>query len=100
VELIDVLIWLIVVVALSSAAVFTLARDRRRRLVANSDPAAGIGQGDSIAEVRAKAAAHHRVIEAVRIFNEILHQDRLIPILDERTRKDVDAYLADYYGHS
>jgi hypothetical protein len=46
------------------------------------------------------AVSDYPVVEAVRILNEIHHQDKIVPILTRETREAVEKYLRDYYSRA
>lgn len=72
--------------------------NNNKRLRAQSPPGALVAAHDSTAEVREKNYNYGRVVEAVRILNNIVQQDKLVPILFDETRTDVDNFLSEFYN--
>lgn len=97
---IDVLIFLVLLAILIGGTLYAYNNSRRKAVIAQAPPGAQVDPDDNLQTALAKSRNHHRVIEAVRIFNEISHQDSAVPMLNEQTRRDVDAFLADYYKHN
>ncbi len=101
-ELFDFLVIFLIVCAAAAVIVYALtsSNSKRERAIARSPAGAGVEPGDSMAEIQTKNYNYHCVIEAARIFGDIRHQDQMIPILTEQQRKDVDNFLADFYGRN
>jgi len=96
-ELIDFLVALIIAAGAAGGIAWIVVSNNTKQLRASSPPPAGVLPTDSAAIVRAKRSTYRQVTEAVRILESILRQDALVPILDEQTRNDINAFLASYY---
>lgn len=92
-----VLFVLVIIGAFAFLGVNALSASTRKRVVASAPPSAQINEDDNLQTALAKSRNHHRVIEAVRIFNELQHQDTQLAIFDDKTKRDVQAFLNDYY---
>jgi hypothetical protein len=97
VELVDILAFVIVVVA----AVAGYAAWRRqmvvRQLRADSPPGAMVRPDDPLEVVQAKNRTWAMLEEAVRIFHQLMGQDEFMANLQPDTRASIERFLAAYY---
>lgn len=93
----EVLSALLLVVVVLGGGIALFVSSTKARVLGKAPPSAQINPDDSLQTALAKSRNHHRVIEAVRIFNELQHQDRQLAIFDDKTKADVQAFLTDYY---
>lgn len=95
---------ILIVIAAIVGGVFLIAALlmgwRPGRLHAFAPAAAGVVPTDTAAEARSKRAQYHQLLEAIRILTEVKTQDANMPILDTKTRDDIEAFLAYFYSHN
>ena len=74
------------------------ARSDRHRLIANAPAGALVGAQDTAAEAKAKLAQYQATLEAARILQVLRTRDDAVYFLTEDERRDVQAWLENFYG--
>ena len=96
-ELVDILVFVVVV----AAGVTGYAAWRRQLLVrelrAASPPGALVRPDDPLEVVQAKNRTWAMLEEAVRIFHQLMGQDEFMANLQPGTRTSIERFLAAYY---
>jgi hypothetical protein len=96
-ELIELAVLVLIVGAVAGA---TYALTRRATVVrANSPPGALVEPDDPVPVVRAKNRTYYMLLDAVRIFQDILRQDDQVPCLSKQVRAEVEHLLAAFYDN-
>ena len=74
------------------------SRSDHQRLIANAPAGALVGAEDTAAEAKAKLAQYQATLEAARILQGLLIRDDAVFFLTEDERRDVQAWLDNFYG--
>ncbi len=88
----------LVALGLVAGFVIVTSRNDRSRLIANAPAGALVSARDTTAEAQAKLAQYQVTLEAARILQVLLIRDSAVFFLDDQERRDITAWLENFYG--
>lgn len=88
----------VIVLGVVAGIVALSSRNDHRRLVASAPAGALVGADDTAAEAQAKLAQYRATLEAARILQVLLVRDDAVFFLNDEERRDIKAWLDNFYG--